>query len=139
MLSSKIGSQILIITQHATLKANRISRAPKFLDAAQVQLLIEELHDSSTSQEDTAHLMELLSACAPPDVNETIYVKSNFQCILNNWGLRAPILIRDFEVKIGVRALKKNDCTLLLLMLYVLLVAWQSLNSTAGSCISTHT
>lgn len=52
--------------------------APKPLDAQQVSDLTTALLDSSTSSEDAAKLVELLSHRVPPGVDEAAYVKASF-------------------------------------------------------------
>ena len=58
--------------------AGGVGIAPKPLDAQQVSDLTTALLDSSTSAEDAAKLVELLSHRVPPGVDEAAYVKASF-------------------------------------------------------------
>jgi aconitate hydratase 2/2-methylisocitrate dehydratase len=99
--------------------ADGIGIAPKPLDAAQVQSLIEELRDSSVSAEDTARLVDLLSHRVPPGVDEAAYVKANFLSAIASQkdSVATPLLDRKRAVELlGTMAGGYNVNTLVTLL-----------------------
>lgn len=98
-LSAFLDSYDAHVAERGTL-ADGLGVAPKPLDAAQCQDLIDEIKSFSGSQEEGDCLVDILSNRVPPGVDEAAYVKAAYLSAIAKGDESSSLVSRELAIKL---------------------------------------
>jgi aconitate hydratase 2/2-methylisocitrate dehydratase len=96
-MSSFLSAYDAHVAERATM-ANGIGVAPKPLDPAQCQELIDEIKAFSGSQEEGERMVDIISNRVPPGVDEAAYVKATYLSALAKGDESSSLISRELAI-----------------------------------------